>query len=74
MLDLFSKAAGGLQISMPVIREQFSKLKIDYENPSMDDLERVARELVRYVQFMRGEAEAKKFEREIKKAMKERKG
>ena len=73
MMDLFSKAAGGLQLSMSVIREQFTKLKIDYENPTMDDVERVARELVRYVLFMRGEAEAKKFEREIHKALREKK-
>ena len=74
ILDMFSKAAFGVQLSMPVIRDQFAKLKVDFENPSMDDLERVARELTKYIQFMRGEAEAKKFEKEIKKALKERKG
>lgn len=74
IIDLFGRAAGGQELSIPVIREQFTKLKIDYENPSMDDLERVARELTKYVQFMRGEADAKKFEKEIKKALKDRKG
>lgn len=74
IIDLFGKVAGGQELSTPVIREQFTKLKIDYENPSMDDLERIARELTKYVLFMRGEAEAKKFEREIRKALRERKG
>jgi len=74
IMDLFGKAAGGQELSTPVIKEQFSKLRIDYENPTMDDLERVARELTKYVQFMRGEAVAKKFERDIRKAMKEKKG
>lgn len=74
IMAIFSNAAGGVRLSMPVIREQFAKLKVDYENPSMEDLEKVAGELIKYVQFMRGEAEAKKFEREIRKAIKERKG
>ncbi len=61
----FCNEAGGFQISMPIVRERFHKLGVDFENPSRNDLEKVIMSLVEYVMFIKGENEAHELEKRL---------
>jgi Ras-related protein Rab-8A len=68
----FCDVAGGFQVSMPVIREQFTKAGVNFENPTREGLERVVENLVRYMSFLSGETAAKDLERKLGKVLRER--
>lgn len=68
----FCEVAGGFQVSMPVIREQFTKAGVNFENPTREGLERVTENLVRYMSFLSGETAAKDLERKLGKVLRER--
>ena len=69
MIDLFCLELGGYEISMPVVREQFKRLDIDFENPSKEDLERLIDRFVQIALSMKGEHEARELQRRLRNAV-----
>ena len=69
IIATFCEIAGGYQVSMPVIREQFTKADVNFENPSKDGLKKVVENLVRYMSFLSGEKTAKELERDLSKVL-----
>ena len=67
----FCEVAGGFQVSMPVIREQFAKTGLDFENPTKAGLETVVQNLVRYMTFLSGEKAAKNLEKNLNRVLRE---
>jgi small GTP-binding protein len=59
IINLFCIEAGGFEVTMPIIRKQFQKLNIDFENPSKEDLEKVIAKLIDYIRFIKDETTAK---------------
>jgi small GTP-binding protein len=55
MIDLFCQELGGYEISMPVVREQFKRLDIDFENPTKADLENLIDRFVEIALSMKGD-------------------
>ena len=65
IITLFSIAAGGFEVSMPYVREQFHNLDIDFENPTKEDLVKVIASLVDTIRFIKGEEQAKMLEKSL---------
>lgn len=65
----FCEAAGGYQVSMPIIREHFSKAGVDFENPTKKQLSAVIEKLAMYIGFVQNQDEAKKLERDLKRVL-----
>ena len=65
----FCQAAGGFDVAMPVVREQFRKLEIDFENPSPQELRKVVDNLVVYLQYMKGKEAADNMRRRLNSIM-----
>jgi Ras-related protein Rab-7A len=61
----FCEVAGGHEISMPYIREQFHNHGIDFENPTKEDLLKVITSLVDTIRFIKGEKEAQILEKNL---------
>jgi hypothetical protein len=69
IIDVFGREAGGFDIAMPVVREQFQKAQVSFENPSKADLEKVIHLLVNYLSFVKGQEAARSLERKLKQIM-----
>lgn len=65
LIDAFCRQVGNAEVSMPVIRQKFKKLDIDFENPTKEDLQKMVKELTNYVKFLIGDEEARKVERNL---------
>ena len=55
MIDLFCEELGGYERVMPVTRIVFKNLKIDFKNPSSEDLERLKEQFVDIVRDEKGD-------------------
>jgi len=69
IISKFCEAAGGYQVSMPIIREHFKKADVDFENPTKKELGCVITNLAKYIGFVRGQDEAKKLERDLRRVL-----
>jgi hypothetical protein len=67
MIVKFCELNGGMEFAMPIIRNQYEKLNIDFKNPSKEDLRRIADRLVEVTENIKGEIVA----REEKKVFKD---
>ena len=56
----FCQDFGGLEEGMPIIREQFKKVNMDFRTPTRDGLAKVVDQLVTVTKSMRGDEMAKK--------------
>lgn len=73
VITLFCQEAGGYQVTMPIVRQHFAKHKIDWENPTKEDIKKVILSLATYLKFIKGEEVAKDFERAVVRALKKEK-
>jgi hypothetical protein len=62
----FCDLNGGMELAMPIIRKQYEKLKIDFKNPSKEDLMKIANVLLELTTKIRGEEVAKEEKRIFK--------
>ena len=60
----FCELNGGMEFAMPIIRNQYEKLNIDFKNPTKEELRKITEKLVEITEGMKGELTAKK-ERKI---------
>jgi len=59
MIVKFCELNGGMEFAMPIIRNQYEKLNIDFKNPTKEDLHRIADRLVEVTENIKGEVIAK---------------
>ena len=71
IINLFCTEAGGFGVTMPIVRQHFQKHEIDFENPTREDLLKVAESLTKYLVFIKGDEVAKEYYRMMRKALKE---
>jgi small GTP-binding protein len=71
IINLFCTEAGGYQVTMPIVRQHFQKHGIDFENPTREDLLKVANSLTKYLVFIKGDEVAKEYYRMMRRALKE---
>jgi small GTP-binding protein len=72
IITQFCKAAGGFDVAMPVVREQFKKLNVNFENPSPQDLKKVVGNLVVYTEYIKGKEAAIEMEKNLGEILKKR--
>lgn len=60
LIFTFCEDYGGLEDGMPIIREQFKRAGMDFREPTKEGLKKVAENLVRVTESLRGQDMAKK--------------
>ncbi len=69
VISTFCERFGNQQDAMPIIRQQFKTLHIDFTSPSLNDMMKVSQRLIDIMGEMKGDGEAKGFKREIQRAI-----
>lgn len=69
IIDIFCKAMGGYEHSMPMVREQFKRLGVDFETANRKQLEALVDRFSQLTQNLRGEAASKEMTRKMKHAL-----
>ena len=71
IISILCELHGGMEAAMPMIAYQFKKAKVDFANPTLEGLKKVASGLVKVTEFLKGEEiaekEKKRFEHLIKR-------
>ena len=66
MITIFCRLHGGLEIAMPIVRNQFKKNGVDFTSPTKDGLVKLAVGLVKVTDFLKGPELADQVERRFK--------
>jgi len=72
IINLFCTEVGGFEVTMPIIRKQFQKLNINFENPSKEDLEKVIVNLIEYIRFIKDDTTARALEIKLRRTLYEK--
>lgn len=67
IINKFCNAMGGFENAMPIIRQQFDRLKIDFERPTWDELDLLIDRLMTILQMVKSEEEIKKVKADMKR-------
>jgi len=69
----FCEALGGFEMGMPIIREHFQAIGIDFEHPTKEQIRIVAFKLVEYLSFVKDDGTVKELEERVNKILTENK-
>ena len=69
IIATFCELNGGMEFAMPIIRKQFEKMNIDFKNPTIEQIIKIANILVEITEEIQGELVAKKERRIFKEYM-----
>jgi small GTP-binding protein len=67
----FCETAGGFDVAMPVVQEQFRKLDVNFTNPTKEELSLVIQNLVTYLEYIKDKESAEKMEKDLKGILEE---
>ena len=70
IISTFCKNMGGYENGMPMIRQQFEQAKINFENPTWDQLQQLVQRLVTIMQMVKPEDQVKKIQNEMRRHLK----
>jgi small GTP-binding protein len=71
LIARFCELMGSMDFGMSIIRKQFKDSGIDFTNPDLKDLEKIADKLVDILKVFKGEAQAKKVKMEFADIMRD---
>ncbi len=70
IINTFCNAMGGYENAMPMVRTQFEQLKIDFENPTWNQLELLVQRLLTVMRVLKTEDQIKKVNNEMRRHFK----
>jgi small GTP-binding protein len=70
IINIFCNNMGGYENAMPMVRQQFEQLKIDFEEPRWNQLEMLIQRLITVMQMVKTEDQIKKVLNEMRRYVK----
>jgi len=70
IIHTFCKSMGGYENAMPMVRQQYEQLKIDFERPKWDQLEMLIQRLTTIMRMVKTEGEMRRLQSDMRRYIK----
>ena len=70
IIHTFCKSMGGYENAMPMIRQQYEQLNIDFENPTWNQLEMLIQRLTTIMKMVKSEGEMRRAQADMRRHIK----